>query len=115
LFFVITLGSFVIYNFNQFASVRESDGDETFKASFVLRFFVLDENVVGEIFIDAFVELFIVVDINTILMVIACVIFHLAMIVAVCDLVFGDLLVAFCTFDICIRTSGFENQLMTIA
>lgn len=50
----------MIDDFYHFTSIRESDGDETFKAPFVLRFFVLVENVVGEIVIDAFVELFII-------------------------------------------------------
>jgi hypothetical protein len=109
---VITLGSFVIYNFYHFTSIRESDGDETFKASFVLRIFVLDEDIVCEIFINAFIELFIVVYVNTIFMVIAGIIFlfaEIVVIVTVFDLVFGNLLIAFCTFDICVGTSGLKN------
>jgi hypothetical protein len=63
LFLVVTLGSFVIYDFYHFTSIRESDGDETFKASFVLRFIVIfiifniHIYVLCEMFIDAFVEL----------------------------------------------------------
>lgn len=49
----------MIYDFYHFTSIRESDGDEAFKASFG-RFSVLGENIVGEIFIDASVELCII-------------------------------------------------------